>query len=73
LQDLVDMERLPMNRDYKGVLGNISRLRRLGRPVYRSRARMGTPDPALSHYPLVPRAPAGAGESLIWVCEVTPL
>ena len=69
-QEVVDMERLPLNRDYKGVLGNIMRLRGMGRAVYRSRAHMGTPDPARASYPLVPRAPAGGGPHLIWVCEV---
>lgn len=64
------MERLPLNRDYKGVLGNIMRLRGMGRAVYRSRAHMGKPDPARASYPLVPRAPAGGGPHLIWVCEV---
>ncbi len=63
------MERLPLNRDYKGILGNITRLRRLGRAVYKSRAIMGTLDPERS-YPLVPSAPGSPGTSLIWVCDV---
>ncbi|BDA44828.1 probable ribonuclease 3 at C-terminar half [Coccomyxa sp. Obi] len=70
IEDVVDMERLPLNRDYKGILGNITRLRRLGRALYKSRAVMGTLDPERS-YPLVPDAPGSAGTSLIWVCDVT--
>jgi hypothetical protein len=70
-QELVDVERLPLNRDYKGVLGNILSMRGLPRAAYSCARRAGTLAARDAPAALVaaPASLPGRAASF-WVCRV---
>ena len=68
-QEFVDLERLPYNRDYKGILGNIMSIRKMGRPKYHSRLN-GKPQANKQKYSLVPGEAAGDSQAILWEAEV---
>ena len=72
VQDFVDLERLPYNRDYKGILGNILSICRAGRPKYRCRL-IQMPEAEAQKFSLVPSKAALPGaEELLWEAAVSP-
>lgn len=72
LQDFVDLERLPYNRDYKGILGNILSICKAGRPKYRCRL-IQMPEAEAQKFSLVPsKAPLPGTEELLWEAAVSP-
>lgn len=70
LQEFVELERLPYNRDYKGILGNVLAIRKMGRPSYR--CRLGTvPGGEAQKHLLVPGNGAAAGsDAVLWEAQV---
>ncbi len=71
-QDYVDFERLPLNRDDKGILNTVLILRKMKRALYKSRVVEEKAARAAALHPLVSGLPS---EDLgrLWVCEVWPL
>ena len=72
LQDFVDLERLPFNRDYKGILGNIMAIRKMKRPRYKTRL---NPDigGSAQKYSMVPGRSSADSRGFLWTSEVDPL
>ena len=73
-QEGVDLERLPLNRDYKGILGNMLRLmglQRAGVPVPPAAGRRGRRRAPRS-CPALPASPSGA-KTRLWMCQVRSL
>ena len=72
LQDFVDLERLPFNRDYKGILGNIMAIRKMKRPRYKTRL---NPDISGSaqKYSMVPGRSSADSRGFLWTSEVDSL
>ena len=71
VQDFVELERLPYNRDYKGILGNIMSIGRLGRPRYRCRL-VRMPEAEAQKFSLVPSKAALPGsQELLWEAAVS--
>ena len=66
----MELERLPYNRDYKGILGNVLAIRKMGRPHYR--CRLGTvPGGEAQKHLLVPGNGAAAGsDAVLWEAQV---
>ena len=69
LQDFVDLERLPFNRDYKGILGNIMAIRKMKRPRYKTRL---NPDigGSAQKYSMVPGRSSADSRGFLWTSEV---
>ncbi len=65
----MELEHLPYNRDYKGILGNVLAIRRMGRPRYR--CRFGTvPELQAERHLLVPgNDGAASGDAVLWEAE----
>ena len=72
MQDFVDLERLPFNRDYKGILGNIMAIRKMKRPRYKTRL---NPDigGSAQKYSMVPGRSSADSRGFLWTSEVDPL
>ena len=71
-QDFVELERLPYNRDYKGILGNILSIGKMGRPRYRCRL-INMPGAEAQKFSLVPSKAALPGsQELLWEASVRP-
>ena len=72
LQDFVDLERLPFNRDYKGILGNIMAIRKMKRPRYKTRL---NPDigGSAQKYSMVPGRSSADSRGFLWTSEVALL
>ena len=72
LQDFVDLERLPFNRDYKGILGNIMAIRKMKRPRYKTRL---NPDigGSAQKYSMVPGRSSADSRGFLWTSEVDSL
>ena len=69
----MDLERLPYNRDYKGILGNVLSICKVGRPKYRCRL-IQMPEAEAQKFSLVPSKAALPGtEELLWEAAVSPL
>lgn len=69
-QRFVALERLPYNRDYKGILGNILAIRKGGRPRYRSTLTQ-SPEGDGPRYPLVPGRTVVDGDNFLWESQVS--
>ena len=69
MQDFVDLERLPFNRDYKGILGNIMAIRKMKRPRYKTRL---NPDigGSAQKYSMVPGRSTADSRGFLWTSEV---
>ena len=68
----MDLELLPYNRDYKGILGNILSICKVGRPKYRCRL-VQMPEAEAQKFSLVPSKAALPGsEELLWEAAVSP-
>ena len=69
LQDFVDLERLPFNRDYKGILGNIMAIRKMKRPRYKTRLNPDIGGSAQKHS-MVPNRSSADSRGFLWTSEV---
>ena len=68
----MDLELLPYNRDYKGILGNVLSIGKAGRPKYRCRL-VQMPGAEAQKFSLVPSKAALPGsEELLWEATVSP-